>query len=109
MPKCAATPIEMFRSGKIRIRVRWDDWDGEFHCRILRDRKKIGEEHVHAPTGSAQVELSTGAFAAAARTALNRAYGARYITERDLARTNTGELQFVRVTRRNKPPKHGRY
>ena len=54
-------PGVLFSSGKIRVRVRWDAWDAEYHCRILRPHylhgeEKIGEEHVHAAADAAVLE-----------------------------------------------------
>ncbi len=85
-------PGVLFSSGKIRVRVRWDAWDAEYHCRILRPHylhgeEKIGEEHVHA---AADATIgSTFSTLLAASTALERAVASGYVKRGEISWTRS--------------------
>lgn len=89
--------IQMRYSGKIGVRVRYDEWDAEYHCRILRGGKKIGEEHVHPSTRF--VIGSSDSISAAASTALERAADAGVVAPSEIRHYGDGDTVAVTLRR----------
>lgn len=102
---CLAPGICMRYSGSVAIRVRWDEPDQAFHCRVIVGGQKVDEVHVGWPFKRAVVwvdprgQQSPEAYDEAAREAVAQVVSVRGTVDFDDCDIRGENFEDIKIRR----------